>query len=123
MDPLHCCPIKENVKKRRKKIHLNYFPKADFFSFSFFTETRNSQMQVKKQKIFYRIKKSSVVGFGYDRDPEHWARVDNLAFGGCMERNSARAHSPQRARRPVSVEPAKACKERSLKRFWNAPLS
>lgn len=46
-----------------EKVHLNYFSKTDFFLFFFFfTETRNSQMQVKKQKIFYNIKKSSVVG-------------------------------------------------------------
>lgn len=37
-------------------------PMDIFLFFSFFTETRNSQMQVKKQKIFYNIKKSSVVG-------------------------------------------------------------
>lgn len=61
----------EGEKKIIIKVRLNYFPKADFFSFSFFTETRNSQMQVKKQKIFYNIKKSSVVGFGIEWDPEH----------------------------------------------------
>ena len=55
-------------EKKIIKVRLNYFPKADFFSFSFFTETRNSQMQVKKQKIFYNIKKSSVVGFGIEWD-------------------------------------------------------
>jgi len=58
-------------RERKIKVRLNYFSKADFFSFSFFTETRNSQMQVKKQKIFYNIKKSSVVGFGIEWDPEH----------------------------------------------------
>lgn len=87
-------------------------------------------MQVKKQKIFYRIKKSSVVGFGYDRDPEHWARVDNLvdAWKGTQPEPTVRsapgdAHAFSLFSVPVSVEPAKACKERSLKRFWNAPLS
>ena len=61
----------ERERKKKIKVRLNYFSKADFFSFSFFTETRNSQMQVKKQKIFYNIKKSSVVGFGIEWDPEH----------------------------------------------------
>lgn len=73
-----------------REVPLSYFPQTDiflFFSFSFsffFTETRNSQMQVKKQKIFYNIKKSSVVGVGMLL--RSWARLDSMAFVGCMDR-------------------------------------
>ena len=49
-------------------------------------------MQVKKQKIFYNIKKSSVVGFGIEWDPEHWGFTDNMAFVGWLDAGLAKGN-------------------------------
>lgn len=73
------------------EVHLHSSPPPPtdiFLFFSFFTETRNSQMQVKKQKIFYNIKKSSVVGVGMLL--RSWARLDSMAFVGCMDRKEVK---------------------------------
>lgn len=90
-------------KMQRKKNTFKLLPQSWFFFFSFFTETRNSQMQVKKQKIFYNIKKSSAVRSGYERDPEHWALMDSMAFGGCMGRKLNTNTKSNRARRHASI--------------------
>lgn len=70
--PLRCYPKKEKVRRERekKKIRLNYFSKADFFPFLLLKQETLSDASQKAENI-YNIKKSSVVGFGIEWDPEH----------------------------------------------------
>lgn len=122
-------------KMQRKKIHLNYFPKADFFSFLFLLKQETLRCKSKSRKYFTILKSHLQFGSVMNEilSTEHWwtawpsveAREgsstqtrsqtvpgDTLAFSLLSVRSV-----------PASVLPVKASKEGSWKLIWNAPLN
>lgn len=125
-----------NERKRKgKKIHLNYFPKADFFSFLFLLKQETLRCKSKSRKYFTILKSHLQFGSVMNEilSTEHWwtawPSVDAREGSSTQTRSQTvpgdtLAFSLLSVRSvPASVLPVKASMEGSWKLIWNAPLN